>query len=428
MNPQPSSASAVGHRPAGLRPDTGAVLAVAAAAALPVAAIAPLGMAPLGAIVAVAIAVLIALGKTPRPRLSSTPVAILGALLIWAAVSVLWSVAPDRAPITALRLAVIIIAGGLTVAAATALEAPARGTIRRNLLIGLAATLAVLLAISLTVHGRLILSGAAGIDSLFRNSSDAAAMLIASNRAASVLALLFWPAVFVASRLGLGAIGGLAGATVFLLLTLNSSAPVLALAGGAIVFAAAYFRPRFAAFAMTAGIVLLTTVSPAINTLVPAVGRATEAAQYVDGSLNHRLQIWGFVADRAAQRPFTGWGLDASRALGDTATVDVTTHPDGTQTTAELLPLHPHNALLQVWVELGLPGAVLTAALLVWLVFRISRKIPDRAGRATALATLTSALVVAELSYGFWQGWWQASLWLTAALTTAVVYPAPAKG
>ena len=31
------------------------------------------------------------------------------------------------------------------------------------------------------------------------------------------------------------------------------------------------------------------------------------------------------------------------------------------------LPLHPHNAALQVWLELGLPGAALMALLLSWL-------------------------------------------------------------
>lgn len=394
---------------------------------VPLAAIAPLGIAPLGAFVAVAIAMLIALGKTPRPNLPFAPIAILAALLIWAAVTVFWSAAPERAPMTALRLAAIVIAGSLTIAASAGLSATARAVVRRSMLVGFTATLAVLLAISLFVHSDMIISDGAPIGSLIGNSSDASATLITFNRAASVIALLVWPACIVAGRYGLGAGAALASIAVLLLLTLNSSAPVVALAVGGIIFAAAYVHPRLAAVVAVLGTVLLTAASPALNTIVPAVGRATTAADYVDGSLNHRLQIWGFVADRAIQRPLTGWGLDASRTLGNTTTVDVTTHRDGTQTAAELLPLHPHNALLQVWVELGLPGAALIAALLVWLILHLTRTVPSRAGRAAALATVASALVVAELSYGIWQGWWQATLWLTAALVAAVVYPPPTK-
>jgi hypothetical protein len=43
------------------------------------------------------------------------------------------------------------------------------------------------------------------------------------------------------------------------------------------------------------------------------------------------------------------------------------------------------------------------------------------ATRAAALALIAAALVVAMLSYGFWQAWWQSSLWLIAAI--AIVAP-----
>jgi hypothetical protein len=47
------------------------------------------------------------------------------------------------------------------------------------------------------------------------------------------------------------------------------------------------------------------------------------------------------------------------------------------------------------------------------------------ATRATALALIAAALVVAMLSYGFWQAWWQSSLWLIAALTIVAAPRSP---
>ena len=81
-------------------------------------------------------------------------------------------------------------------------------------------------------------------------------------------------------------------------------------------------------------------------------------------SVGHRLLIWDFAGKRIAERPLLGWGLDASRAIpGGKELI----RPD-----QKRLPLHPHDAALQVWLELGLPGAVLFALLLGWLWLRLA--------------------------------------------------------
>jgi O-antigen ligase len=130
------------------------------------------------------------------------------------------------------------------------------------------------------------------------------------------------------------------------------------------------------------------------------------------GSTHHRLVIWRFTAERIAERPFLGWGFDGSRSVpgGD--------EDLGVGETA--LPLHPHNAALQWWLELGLPGAAIGAAFLLALVRAIVRDLPDRPSAAAALGLLVSGTVVANVSYGIWQGWWLAALALSAALMVAV--------
>ncbi len=64
------------------------------------------------------------------------------------------------------------------------------------------------------------------------------------------------------------------------------------------------------------------------------------------------------------------------------------------------LPLQPHNAALQVWLDLGLLGAVLAAWLAVALGIAAARIGPG------AVGALAAGAVTGMLSYGVWQEWW----------------------
>jgi O-antigen ligase len=125
-------------------------------------------------------------------------------------------------------------------------------------------------------------------------------------------------------------------------------------------------------------------------------------------SIFHRAVIWAFVAERIAEKPVLGWGMHASRDMpgGHSKITEI----------AEKIPLHPHNAPLQIWLELGAVGALAFAALLAWLARKTAGP-PLR--QAVSVATLVTAVMVASLSYGIWQGWWVATLWLLAALAAA---------
>ena len=116
-------------------------------------------------------------------------------------------------------------------------------------------------------------------------------------------------------------------------------------------------------------------------------------------SLGHRLLIWDFAGERIAERPLLGWGLDSSRAI-----------PGGKELIRpgqRRLPLHPHDAALQVWLELGLPGAVLFALLLGWLWLRLARR-RGRASIAAAVGRQPRRRLARSLSagWGVWQEWW----------------------
>ena len=92
----------------------------------------------------------------------------------------------------------------------------------------------------------------------------------------------------------------------------------------------------------------------------------------------------------------------------------------------EPLPLHPHNAVLQVWLELGAVGALIGLGLLLAILRAIGRMLDNRLPRAAALGMFTSGLALASFSFGIWQSWWLSSILFSAAFLISTLQPAQA--
>jgi O-antigen ligase len=142
-------------------------------------------------------------------------------------------------------------------------------------------------------------------------------------------------------------------------------------------------------------------------------------------SATARILTWNFVDRNIRERPILGWGLDASRRMpGGKERVWVTTcdaPPDAPfpSIDGEILPLHPHDAVLQIWLELGGMGVLATLFGLVASLWRFYRAHP---GRSAAMLTSMAAagLSVALVSFGIWQEWWMSLLLLNAAIGIAL--------
>jgi O-antigen ligase len=78
---------------------------------------------------------------------------------------------------------------------------------------------------------------------------------------------------------------------------------------------------------------------------------------------------------------------------------------------------HPHNAVVQLWLEMGLVGAAIVAALVVF-AYRALQGLPAEM-RPLALGFWAAVVTVALVSHGAWQAWWLALVGIGIVLFSA---------
>jgi O-antigen ligase len=339
----------------------------------------PLGFAPL-----VALAGLLCLPAVRVTWRELPLVLLLAAAAAWAALSMLWSLhrIDELEDATALKIALQVPLYG----AAWCGARRAAPHLRRAALL--------VFAWGLAAYGVLLLVEAfteAGVYQALRSligdpiRPDLARKNIAQG--SFVLALL-WPVAFA---------GGLrAGAPAWLALPMAAGAALLAshfatdapaLAVGLVLLTGALVLvwPRSAPNALGVAAGLLIVFMPLIVLAI----RMAHLGPKLPLSWSMRADYWGYALARIAEHPLRGWGLDASRAF------------------SPHIVLHPHNGPLQLWLELGLPGAALAALAWVFLFRRAARDERSLVGAATA-ASAAVYVLFGCVSFGVWQEWWLA--------------------
>jgi O-antigen ligase len=354
--------------------------------------------------------------------LAKTPGGLaVGALLGGCLLSTLWAPIPLDAVEPALRLIGLVLLGLAALAGARTLDEETRVFAARCLLVGLAVMLVLFLVERATGSGvRDLIRGAHGPHGLTKTS-----------RGSVVLGIVLWPGVgllaFWLRRRALAI--GLWAASALVIFSLNMSASKLGFLLASGVFVVALQRPRLVVRTLQAGLVGLMLLAPAVPRYVLNQDNlGIEGQRRLPESWQHRVQIWQFTAGHIAEKPLFGAGFDASRTIPGQDQPIFFYAPDGsTFPHSRLFSLHPHNAYLHVWMELGAVGAVLAAlagASLLGLILRLSG---DRRVQALAAATAMSFLVNASVSFGIWQSWFLASAVLGAfalVLVAGLVSPA----
>lgn len=243
-------------------------------------------------------------------------------------------------------------------------------------------------------------------------------------RGGTVLALLVWPVLW-----GCWARGWkLAGAAMVAVGVIAVAATGGDTAAAALALAIAMAVPCVLwgrRFLPVIGVMMAAAVliMPVATRHIPGPQELWDTFPGMPSSLHHRLTIWRFSAQSAEEHWLRGWGMDASRWIpgAEEYIPSVGVLPDGRKFEAmeTALPLHPHNAPLQWWLELGLPGVLLGAMFLAELGRRAKAAVGDRAEAAFAGGLLATGFMVSLASYGAWQSWWVSSLWFAAALAVA---------
>lgn len=372
----------------------------------------PLGMAPM--LVATAIAALL---LTPRHcwdflREQSILLTMLIALGLWAILTALWSILPDHSAFEGVRFITLSLTGLLTVAGLKSLTAEQRlGIVKLMAIMVIATVVFFLLDLRL---------GLAIVRFVLRRGPDYPIPFEHFDRGTTVLVMLFWPMAFVLWRTDhRRLLAMMSVAELVALVVIPSSTNRLAALVGLLVWAVAYWRTRLIAALMAASVTLSAFFAPyAVLRAFPTNEAAVtlhHAVPWLKFSALHRFLIWRFASERIVEKPWFGWGMDASRELpGHHARLIESLSEPIIPAVSEALPLHPHNAFLQWRVELGLPGLLLCIAIVVLVLWRCGKG-QGPAG-AVRLACAASGLTIGVLGYGAWQAWWLSTIWLAAAL------------
>ena len=140
------------------------------------------------------------------------------------------------------------------------------------------------------------------------------------------------------------------------------------------------------------------------------------------GKISHRLIIWSYTSEKVLDNIFFGKGIFSSRKIGEDEKINLKIITAKGIDNNELvlmekdnyypaIPLHPHNNVLQIWLELGFFG-VMIFFLLIYKILKFiiySKDISDF--QASILScVLFSVILINQSSYGLWQIWWLSNL------------------
>lgn len=327
------------------------------------------------------------LAERRLPRPDRKAMIALALFFGWAAITAIWTIDVSRALLLLVRLGLLVALGLSIMALLARLDAREIRTIARWLMIGFA--IAVLLVAMERLLGQPLYQ-------LLNSPSRKQSLLSGMNRGATGLAILVWPvAALLSHRLDrLWPFFVLPLIVLILLGFLESGTALLGLGVGGLVLLLTRLT--------RAGHKTLAVVVVATVVLAPlGIGLLTKSSLDEAGlqeTAQHRLHIWSFTLDRIEERPLFGWGFNAARGIPNMG------YEPFNESQSRVIPSHPHNGELQIWMELGAVGALIAALGLALLMWRSGRQVEP--ARSANQALYMSALAAASTGFGLWQHQW----------------------
>lgn len=389
--------------------------ASAIAAVLPVTAVlvraAPALLVPVAALLALAGALR---ARSPGDILSrcravaaSREGLLLTVFTAWAGLSLFWAAAPATALVQYAKFVGLVVSGLGLVAFATHMF-PARMAIWKGRTLGYETVVVLWFSVALAAAALLL-----GKEYALQASVGAhiEAALVRLSPPLIVLINYFWLAAAILLRRD-------RAWAAFLLLALlaaavfasESQSAMVGLMVSLAVALAMRLAPRLATAALAGGLFAVFFAAPLL------LGHAADILPRVlfdmlrHGNADIRAGIWaGDLALVRAVWPF-GIGFDMSPLLpGSPLTQEL-----ALDWWTRLNAWHPHSTPVQVWMELGVVGAVLYATLIASVASRLT--LLSSVNRPYVAAAIANMAVVAMVGYGAWESWWVAAQLGFAAL------------
>lgn len=355
---------------------------------------------------------LLAPSRLIRDPLSIAAVAGL-AFTIWIAITRFWSPTPDAEWLALTVLVAILSPGAIAHEAAHA--APRR-----------AGRLAAIFAIAVTTAAALLLfEGLSGgywrsvtppVDATPLRGKD----MIALGRGVTAIGPLVFAAAVILKRVtGSWAVALAPAAALFVAAAQFSIfSNTLALCAGIAAFALALGRPRAAILVLAALFLLALAATPFIAAALP-VETVFDNGSVAPASWEQRLVVWREAGARALGECWpVGCGADYARAWSsEGAMINV----PGSAVPLPAMPTHPHNLFLQIWLELGVPGAVFFAIAIAAGAIALRRARLDALTMAAITGAAGFSFISVMIEFSLWQVW-RLAVFALAAFGAAVSY------
>lgn len=237
----------------------------------------------------------------------------------------------------------------------------------------------------------------------------------ATKRIAALFALSIWPFALWLKTKGktiLSILSVIAFLCVSAFLTNRSSMLGMVVGTGILFFA--YFQPVLARWALVLMIGIGCFFIVPISTLLPLIPQEI-TGQLFDSALA-RIKIWTYTSQHILEEPFFGHGIDASKGMEtDTSSGNGFFEPG-----VNVVSHHPHNIFLQIWLDLGMVGALLWGGLLLMLTYRVYNA--HETAQPYIVAAAFCSLMMLSTTFSLLQAWWLSGHIATAILLALLSY------
>lgn len=161
--------------------------------------------------------------------------------------------------------------------------------------------------------------------------------------------------------------------------------------------------------AITFYFISMPFLMPSLYEAMPNV--FNEVGFFQNSYANQRFEIWDFISRKIQENPFWGHGLEFTNGYKGFEPRGVYFRYDSV--------LHPHNFVMQIWLELGAIGIMFLLSFVAFMMKKIYA-MKNLNVQKVALALFATFILLNSFSYGFWQGWWIGLMFTIAGLILLV--------